>query len=158
MAVHREEPPGRHEGEIVTDCLSKVGHEPCFSITTYTDVSLDPKKNYVYRLVALTEDADLTSAYSNSATAAGEGSAAFDMSEPDLDGDRVAFSIETEEDELYIVEWSTTLSDESWAPVPFAKMPNEPAELQSMEGNDGRMSVYIDVPEGDRVFYRVTRQ
>lgn len=123
----------------------------------YTDVSLDPDKNYVYRLVALTSEADLTSAYSNSVTAAGRGSEVFDMGEPELENDRLEFSFQTEMDELYIVEWSTSLADDGWTPAPFSMMPNESAELQSLQGSGGRKNVYLDVPEGERMFYRVTK-
>ena len=75
-----------------------------------------------------------------------------------MEGNRIEFSFETEMDALYIVEWSTSLTEDSWAPVPFAKLPNDEAALQSLTGNDGRMTLYLDEPEGDRVFYRVTKQ
>lgn len=126
--------------------------------TSYTDVDLDPDENYVYRLVALSDQAGLTSAYSNSVTAAGRGSEVFDMGEPKLDNDRLEFSFQTALDELYIVEWTTTLAEGDWTPAPFSTMPDEAPELQSLEGNGGRMTIYVDDPEADRQFYRVTRQ
>lgn len=126
--------------------------------TSYTDVSLDPKENYVYRLLALTDDDDLTSAYSNSATAAGLGSEVFEMSEPVVGAARMEFSFQSEAGEAYIVEASATLDEASWSPVPFATMPNDVVALQGLTGNGARITVYLDLPEGERLFYRVTKQ
>ena len=89
--------------------------------TTYTDVSLDSNINYVYRLLAIAAGNDgLTSAYSNTTTAAGRGSEAFEVSEPSFNGDQLQFSFQTEAKELYFIEWSASLQDASWQPEPFA--------------------------------------
>lgn len=126
--------------------------------TTYTDVGLDPKENYIYRIVALSELAEISSAYSNSVTAAGLGSAAFEMSEPIIDSSRLAFTIETETDALYIVQTSVSLKEAEWEPVPFATMPNAPVAHTSLVGNGGRIAIYVDASDEERRFYRVTKQ
>ncbi len=126
--------------------------------TSYTDVSLDPKENYVYRLVANAPGNEgLTSAYSESVTAAGLGSEAFEMSEPQLEDSVIAFSILTESNKLYVVEQSFSLGEDSWKPVAFGKEPNEIMELQSLEGDGKRMTIYLAEPAQDRAFFRVLR-
>ena len=126
--------------------------------TTYSDSSLSPDENYVYRIVALGVDGD--SAYSNASTAAGVASLPFEITFFEwVTDDRISVSFEAVDGETYIVETSSTLAGDSWSTLTFASSVGGPATMSSIQGTSPTTTVYFDVPAGsDRVFYQITRQ
>jgi YD repeat-containing protein len=130
------------------------------NMTKYTDTTIYPDATYVYRIYAIDDSGATltTSAYSSEVAAAGADSEAFTIRSFQISNDRVEILLEADPLYSYVLQTSHTLHPDSWQITNFSLLPDGPEVLSSLSGINGSIVLYIDFPESEKKFYRLTRQ
>jgi hypothetical protein len=122
------------------------------------DEMLVPSLNYVYRVYATSDTEGLISAFSTESLAGGTDSLPFKFVAIDLHDTQNALFLLTfnsNSDEQYQMQASTSLAPDSWQPHPWQAGPTEEPSEQAIPGQEGRVTVYVRATEGDGVFFRL---